>query len=424
MPNFIARPQRFLNPLKRPRLYAARARLSKLLTGRQAADLDVLSKRIILPSLPSADEDMTRLSIIENGRRLARQDRWDDFSSLIRLADDARLSTPGGCAEAILLVLGAHGDVVAAAEDALNDGRAPGGDGLAALDEVAHDAPESYPCALVSAMAHLQVARAWRITKSAAQAGDPVTHARRHCTAARDRLAEFDAMRAETPSLATAACMLAERSGDAPARIIGAHMHLIRLDPRNLLNMRKFGRLLLPRASGNFELLDDHATRLAAQTQDIWGNGAYVWVWIDALKVDPAGLGHVDAQRFTDGLHDILCDTANQHVVNDLAAFCARAMAPEHTGPLSRPAEKSRARLHACQDWIFARHLHELHPCLWSEVDQTASAFRKAPAHRALVTQGRKAALRVIAQRFADQMADGSSIAFSPAGMYRLPANC
>jgi hypothetical protein len=39
-----------------------------------------------------------------------------------------------------------------------------------------------------------------------------------------------------------------------------------------------------------------------------------------------------------------------------------------------------------------------------------------------LVTTGRHAALRAIALRFAEEIAAGKTIAFSPSGMYRLPA--
>jgi hypothetical protein len=59
-------------------------------------DLDVLSRRIILPSLPVADEDLARLQHWEKGRLLARQGNWVRLAEKITLADDARLCTPGG----------------------------------------------------------------------------------------------------------------------------------------------------------------------------------------------------------------------------------------------------------------------------------------------------------------------------------------
>jgi hypothetical protein len=42
------------------------------------------------------------------------------------------------------------------------------------------------------------------------------------------------------------------------------------------------------------------------------------------------------------------------------------------------------------------------------------------PSRHALIARGRQAALQVIAARFAEEIADGTSIAFSSAGMYRL----
>ena len=44
------------------------------------------------------------------------------------------------------------------------------------------------------------------------------------------------------------------------------------------------------------------------------------------------------------------------------------------------------------------------------------------PSRRALVSKGRQAALRAIALRFAEEIADGTTIAFSSSGMYRLRA--
>jgi len=424
MPSIFTRSQRFLTPRANPGTAGPGARLLNLLPGRKAADLDILSKRIILPSLPVADEDMTRLSLIEQGRRLARQELWDEISALIRLADDARLATPGGFSEATLLVLGAHGDVVAAAADALADGRAPRPDGLAALDQIARETPENYPCTLVAAMAYLRIAEAWRTTTtiSAAESGDRAAQVRAHSRAARDLLAPFDACELDAPSLAAAACALAEGSGAEIDRIIAAYTTLIRLDPHSPQSLRQFGRQLVTCQGCNPGLLDDHAHRFADETAEIWGNGAYVWVWIDALRDDPTGLGRIDTDRFIAGLQDILRDTRNQHIVNDLAVFCAIAMAPPRAPKLPRAAERARAALHACQDWILARHLYKLHPYVWAEARPTGLAVQPAATHRALVARGRKTALHLIARRFADQLADGSSIAFSPSGMYRLPA--
>ena len=47
--------------------------------------------------------------------------------------------------------------------------------------------------------------------------------------------------------------------------------------------MRAFGEALLPARYGGYDMLDSEARRTAAHTDDIWGAGGYVWVYLDAL---------------------------------------------------------------------------------------------------------------------------------------------
>ena len=72
-------------------------------------------------------------------------------------------------------------------------------------------------------------------------------------------------------------------------------------------------------------------------------------------------------------------------------------------------------------DWVLADHLHELHPLIWSQALLYPGLIRRFTSRKALVTKGRLTALRAIAERFADDIAEGNSIAFSPDGLHRLP---
>jgi len=123
-------------------------------------------------------------------------------------------------------------------------------------------------------------------------------------------------------------------------------------------------------------------------------------------------------------LHNILAIKRDQHVTNQLAAFCAITMAPDRPrpAPLPESSDMKRAMMHDCLDWILSEHLQELHPLVWSQTLMAPGLTPALPSRRALVTRGRQAALRAIALRFAEEIADGSSIAFSSSGMYRLPA--
>ena len=95
-------------------------------------------------------------------------------------------------------------------------------------------------------------------------------------------------------------------------------------------------------------------------------------------------------------------------------------MATETDGLPAR-AEATRRHLHDCLDWILSEYLQELHPLIWSQALLSPGLTPALPSRRALISKGRQTALRIIATRFADDLADGGSIAFSTAGMYRLP---
>jgi hypothetical protein len=387
-------------------------------------DLDTLAKRILLPSLPVSDEEMARATHREKGRKLARQESWAEFADMVDYADAARLTTHGGAPAALLLAEGARADVVAAAQDAICDGAKPEPQGLEALEEMQAEHPESYPCALVVAMAHHDIGLAWR---NSPQAGESPTHhlkAQTHFDRAAEILATFDAVECDSPALAAGGCTLICTRPRPGRHLARGFKTLIDLDPDSPRHMRRFGRAILEKYDTPFAMLERAARRTAERTAEVWGAGGYVWVYLDALARDQRALREVDAALFVGGMRDILAVRDDQHVVNQLAAFCALPMAPRGLCDKELPAtaEATRAELHDCLDWLLSRHLQELHPYVWARAMARPSRAPKRPPRRALVQSGRQAALRVIAERYADEIADGSSLAFSRSGMYRLPA--
>ncbi|HAW47121.1 MAG TPA: hypothetical protein DCX34_07755, partial [Roseovarius sp.] len=128
-----------------------------LLRRKPETDLDSLSKRILLPSLPVTDEEMARAMHQDRGQKLARQEMWAELAQVIEYTDAARLRTPGGENATTLLAVGARADVVAAAEDALHDGADPDPSGIDALEEMQAEYHDSYPCALIVALAHIDI---------------------------------------------------------------------------------------------------------------------------------------------------------------------------------------------------------------------------------------------------------------------------
>jgi hypothetical protein len=409
-------------PKRRPTLPVL-GRLLRRLGLLRAPGPDDLGRRILLPSLSVSDEEHARAHHLDTGQRLARQEDWEILAARVIEADHRRLHTPAGETVASLLAQGARADLVTAAEDAIADGRAPDGAGLAALEAVLAEDPDSYPLALIVALAHMEIGRAWRAGSDDARTRHRGERAfLEHFARAEALLEPFDPEARDAPSIAAARCALLAARPAPRRRVADDYARLIALDPGAPGPLRALGEALLPERFGSFDELDLEARRASAQTAEIWREGGYAWVWLDALARDPAGLAVVDPAFFCDGLRAIAARCPDQHVINQLAAFCGLVMAPGTGQPRLAPAqERARRMIHACLDWLVAEHLHELHPLVWTQALIGPGQPADLPPRRMLMQRGRQAALRAIAARFADEIAEGQTLAFSSAGMYRLP---
>ncbi len=93
-------------------------------TQRQLASR--LQEQLLIPTAVEPPEESTRVRIQDRGQFLARQERWEELSRLIRAADNRKVATHCGMPHADLLSLGARTDVVLATEHAIADGFTPG----------------------------------------------------------------------------------------------------------------------------------------------------------------------------------------------------------------------------------------------------------------------------------------------------------
>ncbi|MFK7940857.1 MAG: hypothetical protein AB8B82_15860 [Roseovarius sp.] len=423
MPPIFAYPRHVLKPFKKGGMLAFKsmspAMRQRLSRTPSAPDLDVLTQRIILPSLPVADEDLAQLQHWQTGRSLARQDDWDRLADKIILADDARLSTPGGADEATLLALGAQSDALAVVVDTLADGGTPDPTGIETLEAVAQDYHDNHAVVLVVALAHMNMGRAWLAASS--EMAQLVSPHRTHFKRAKALLDPFDAFDLDAPSLAAVEAALAEILCADLACIQAAYDRLLDIYPESPVHIRAYGRAVLHELAYDSKLLIRLSEAVSARTDDVTDEGAYVWLHLDVLGQSDAALAELDTDRFSRGLRALAETRKDQHLINQLTAFCAIDMAPR-TEEDNRTLARKRAALHDNLDWLLSDHLAELHPMLWSQTQAYSVLTPRDKAPRALVAQGRQNALRVIARRFADQLADGSTLAFSPAGMYRLPS--
>lgn len=350
----------------------------------------------------------------DRGLFLARQDRWDDLAAEIRAADSARAAAPDGVPLAELLAYGARCDVVEAVEQALEHGAGAEDpallSGIMSLEAMRQEHRRDPHVTLVVALAHIDIAWAWRGTGE--EAALPALN-RQRCAAHFDRAARllegFDATALDSPAVASAQCALLARRPGMAHRLADSHGALVDLDPQNFRAMRALGAHLLP----DHAALDLEAHRTAARTQHVWGAGGYAWVWFDAIAQDPSACDAVDTDFFIDGLRDIVDARPEQEMINLLAAYCAVTL--RRDGDAAAP-DAPRARIAACAGWLIRDHLTEVHPLIWAHAAQGFDNNLRVTSPQRFAALGRADALRAIADQFRDDLDRGLRITFTPEG--------
>ena len=64
--------------------------------------------------------------------------------------------------------------------------------------------------------------------------------------------------------------------------MIDDYNELIDLDPATPLHFHNFGRHLVPQFLGDYATLEREAARMRDEMHDIWGSGAYAWMYMEA----------------------------------------------------------------------------------------------------------------------------------------------
>ena len=419
-------------------------------TGSQEGQTEAgsFTDQLLIPILSECPGSKTRQALQDKGQFLARQERWDELSNLIRSSDQARRSTSCGLPEADLLAYGARSDVVNAVEHALQDRTAkPGGgqtslgkkdsnrrknsenpiliEGVMALESLRRDHPkDSYLTAIV-ALAHIDIAWTWRAAASQDYTAQANREAQlRRCTAHFDRaavlLAPLEDQSQSSAFLLAARCALfAGRSADT-LDVADAYAALIDQTPSNPRPMRALGVQMLPRANGSYAALELEARRTAARTQEQWGAGGYTWVYFDAMALDEQACARVDPKFFLDGLQDILCADPSQEMINLLAAYCAVSL-PKGEG-ISASADRHRLEISKAARWLVRSHLRELHPLIWAHASEGFDNNARITSLRRFAAHGQAKALHCIAGIYRDELDSGHRITFSPQGVNLTPA--
>lgn len=383
-----------------------------------------LDKLLIIPVCDQPHEESLRSYYFNQGQFLARQERWDDLTQLVNDADTHRHTSAGGRPIAELICQGARGDVVALAEHLLFEGKPeenrPLTDAISALENILGEHPENHVIAAIVAMAHLDIAWAWRGT--GANKDTPALNLEAfglHCTRARQVLNAFCGLELDSPLVTAARCALLAGDPKANSRAADNYEDLIDLAPSQQSHMRALGNHMLPQWFGDYKTLELEARRTAARTQDIWGAGAYVWTFFDALLVDPNCASILDVPFFLEGLKDILEGSQDQHNANLLSAYTAVSIAEAADRCTDNPeASKALSQIQDAAHWIMADHLHELHPLIWGHAIKGFDNRARIASIDALFKQGRETADQVFVSVFGDHMKNGNALIFTPQGLY------
>ena len=368
-------------------------------------------------------EDRARDAHQSKGQFLARQERWEDIAKLMSEADTTLAKTGGGMPIAELVAYGARSDVVSAVEHALLDG-VPDGDtsllgGIEALESVLAEFDTCPWTAMNVALAHIDLAWAWRGTGWDREVPNQNRAAfAAHFDRASDILMQLDPKFTGSPLLATCHATLSAGQPRNLQRISMAFEDLIDLDPRNARAMRHFGMQMLPRWHGDYEALELAARRNAGRTFDIWGAGGYAWVMFDAIATDFEACARVDYDFFVDGLRDILKHTRDQYIVNLLAAYCSNTMQADVSADEDSIA--MRARIAANANWIVREHLCELHPLLWAHAARGFDNGLRVSCPQRFAQAGLADAYRSLTEMFQQELEAGQRIIFTADGCETL----
>ncbi len=383
-----------------------------------------LDKLLVIPISKDPHEEQLRSYHFNKGQFLARQERWDDLAQIVGEEDARRNSSGGGMPVAELLCQGARSDVVALAEHLLIDGtpeeNRPLSEAISALEQILGEHPENHVIAVIVAMAHLDIAWAWRGTDAVRD-----TPARNleafdlHCTRARQVLDPFCGIELDSTLVTSARCALLVGSPDAKDRVADDYEDLIDLAPAQQRHIRALGHHMLPQWFGSYDALELEARRTAARTQDIWGAGAYTWAFFDALLVDPNCAAVIDIPFFLEGIRDILERSEDQHNANLFASYAAVSIPnAARQGTEDMAARSALEQIQTAAQWIMSDHLHELHPLIWGHAMEGFDNQARIASIDALFKQGREKANQVFMRVFGEQMRKGNSLIFTPQGLY------
>ncbi|WP_425070755.1 hypothetical protein [Sagittula sp. S175] len=365
---------------------------------------------------PSPDaEECARYTA--RGRFLARQEAWDELAEEMQAAESQGQLTTGLYPVAGCLAQGARADAVEAACAAGARGEPRAVQAVLAAFETSledEDAVHRPALTYITAMAHVDMAHAWRGASATSKLSQQRRAAYAHHMKTAQAMADlFDPFETGSPLWAALRCAVLEADTQPAARLADDYEDLIELAPCVPATMKALGDAARPHRFGTWEVLDNEARRVAMQTRDIWGVGGYAWVYMGALERDLGAFRRLDAELFSEGLHDILDRFPTQDMANRLAAFTGVTVG----GPCDPGS--ARRRVADAFGWITQDHLRELHPAIWAHAPTPGRAVNNATSDD-ILKRGRIRANSSLAEYYAPALEAGRRLVFTADGVRML----
>lgn len=403
-----------------PRIKAQHPDKADELSGFSLTDL---RQQISIPVLEASEDCEEKTRLHKAAYMMVRQDNWDTIGDMLRQYDQDRALTQGGTPKASVLAAGARKDlrdtIALSMLPSSEQGLDAATQGIEMMDQVLIDHADDYGVALVVAQAHMDLGSVWRGQGWADEvpAADWKKFAR-HYRRATSILEKFDAQELNSPALAAARCRALAGQPDAAQRAIAYYEELIDLAPEYARSYREFGKHMLPRWYGSYELLEDRARKIVDQSSDYWGTAGYALTYMDAILEDPECMVFLDVAQFLQGLHDYASAQPDQSTINKIVAFLSVSIVPK--GPLvsgsKRAYHNRRALIDAAPE--FARkYMREVHPKIWAQAEDGHDADAPPAKEWRQNQAGLERAFSLIGQTFERDILRGKRVLFSRDGV-------
>ena len=101
------------------------------------------------------------------------------------------------------------------------------------------------------------------------------------------------------------------------------------------------------------------------EMHDIWGSGAYAWMYMDALAEDQNAFQMLDTDAVLHAILEIFERRPDQHTANEIAAFLAVTLGDYSGRQESASIRKKRQKLNEAAEYVSEEFLREIDPMPW-----------------------------------------------------------